>query len=388
MTDFFDNRSLGITVTCAAGVEKVTKSELKRLFGKDLPANRGAISFRGAAEDVVSCNMRLRTADRVYINVAKFSAPDFDSLYDGVKAVGWQRILPSDARITVNGKCYKSRLFAVSACQSIIKKAIADKLCSAYKLNALPETGGEYSFEFRIESDVCDILLDTSGTGLHKRGYRDMVGIAPIKETLAAALVLLSDFYFDRPFADPFCGSGTIAIEAAMIALNIAPGINRKFAFDGWKEFDKRIKERVFEQAKGSETLDRRLEFFASDIDKKAIKLAERHAARAGLENRIKFKVSDVADFSSELPRGTIVTNPPYGERVYDKESAKECYKSLRKAFDSLDNWSLFVITAADFFVKQFGLKPDRNRKLFNSNRECRYYYYYGKGESNVKKDD
>ena len=388
MTDFFENDNFEITVTSATGVEKVTKSELKRLFGKDLPANRGAISFCGTAEDVVSCNMRLRTADRVYVKTAEFSAPDFDSLYDGVRAVDWQRIFPKDALIKINGKCHKSKLFAISACQSVIKKAIADKLCSVYKMSSLPETGGEYSLEFRIESDVARILLDTSGTGLHKRGYRDLVGIAPIKETLAAALVLLSDFYFERPFADPFCGSGTIAIEAAMIALNIAPGINRRFAFDGWKGFDKKIRERVFEQAKASETLDRRLEFFASDIDKKAIKLAERHAARAGIGNRIKFKVSDVADFSCKLPRGTIVTNPPYGERVYDKESAKECYKSLKKAFDNLDNWSLFVITAADFFCKQFGLKPDRNRKLFNSNRECRYYYYYGKGESYVKKDD
>lgn len=384
MTDFFENKNLEITVTCAAGIEKATKSEIKRLFGKEPPANRGAISFIGDASDIACCNMLLRTADRVYVCAAEFPAPDFDSLYEGTRAVDWHRIMPANARILINGKCHKSRLFAVSSCQRIIKKAIADRLCSVYKMRLLPETGEEYSFEFRIENDVAKILLDTSGTGLHKRGYRDMVGIAPIKETLAAALVLLSGYFWERPFADPFCGSGTLAIEAAMIALDIAPGLNRKFAFDGWSGFDKRHKELIYQQAKDSERPERRLEFSASDIDGKAVKMAERHAVRAGVGDRINFRVSDVKSFTSTLKGGTIVTNPPYGERVYDKNEAKECYVSLRNVFDRLDNWSLFVITAADFFCKQFGLKPDRNRKLFNSNKECRFYYYYGKGEDNA----
>lgn len=375
--DFPDKVS--VSVTCASGVEKVLKSELNRLGIKDVPAVNGTLSFDGDLYDVARCNLNLRTADRVYIKVKEFTAVTFDQLFDGVNSCEWERFIPYDGKVVVNGKCVKSTLFAISACQGVIKKAISNRLGEKYSLNYLPETGADYAVEFSIFKDTVSLFLNTSGVGLHKRGYRDMVGIAPIKETLASALVLLSDFYKTRPFADPFCGSGTIAIEAAKIAMNIAGCKGRKFAFNYWKNFDSKIFERVYEQALDLENRDIPLEFFASDIDPKAIKLAKRHAERAGVLDKINFSVCDVKNFNNSLSCGTIVTNPPYGERVYDKEQAEECNKAFGRAYKELDGWSAFVITSAKGFEKQFGKKADRERKLYNSNRECRYYYYYGK---------
>lgn len=366
-----------IAVTCASGVEKVLKSELKRLGYPEAPADNGVTIFKGDMDDVARCNVNLRTADRVYIRLGSFDALSFDELFEGVKNIAWQDFLPEDARITVNGKCVKSKLFAISACQSIVKKAVADKLCSVYRINSLPENGDNYEIVFSVFKDRADIMLNTSGVGLHKRGYRDLVGIAPIKETLASALVLLSDFYYKKPFADPFCGSGTIAIEAARIALDIAPNKDRKFAFDYWGCFDKNAHKLAIEEALAKEKREREISFFASDIDPKAVKLAMRHAERAGLSGRINFKTADVKNFRSELSCGTIVTNPPYGIRVYDREEAEVCYKSLGRVMAELDGWSLFVITSAKNFEKCLGKRADRNRKLYNSEKECRFYYYY-----------
>lgn len=368
---------LKITLTCASGVEKVVKTELKRLGYEDAPAINGALTFEADMLAVARCNLFLRTADRVYINAGEFCATTFDELFDGVNQIRWEDYFPLDSKITVNGKCVKSTLFAVSACQSIIKKAIATRLSHVYKVNRLNENGALYHVEFAIFKNQVTLYINTSGAGLHKRGYKDLVGIAPIKETLASALVLLSDYYKNNPFADPFCGSGTIAIETARISLNIASGINRTFAFNDWKNFDKKYFDLAFEEAKDKENRSFNPEIFASDIDPKAIKLAKRHAERAGVLDKIKFNVSDVKNFSCDLKFGTIVTNPPYGERVYDRDEAFECYKKLGKVVNSLDRWSTFVITSEKSFEKHFGKKSDRDRKLFNSNKECKYYYYY-----------
>ncbi len=376
--------NLQIKLTCASGVEKVTKSELVRLGYQPAPAINGGLALNGSALDVARLNLNLRTADRVYIKVAEFPVLSFDDLFDGVKKVEWENFIPDDGRVLVNGKCVKSKIFAISACQGIVKKAIADRLCGKYHINRLYESGSDYEIEFSIFKDVCELLINTSGVGLHKRGYRDLVGIAPIKETLASALLLLSDFYKERPFADPFCGSGTIAIEGARIALNIAGGIGRRFAFNDWKNFDEKLFDDAFTEAKDKENRNIKLDFFASDIDPKAVKLAKRHAERAGVEKAVKFDVKDVKYFTCDKPNGTIVTNPPYGERVYDRREAEECYKSLRYVFDKLTDWSAFVITSAGNFEKCFGKRADRDRKLYNSNKECRFYYYYAnkkKGE-------
>ena len=383
MKKFLFPEQLDITLSCASGVEKVLKSELKRLGYADCPAVNGQLSFSGTPLDIARLNVNLRTADRVYIKVVEFSVETFDQLFDGIKAVRWENFLPSDACIIVNGKCVKSKLFAISSCQSIIKKAIVDRLCEKHKINKLSEDGSLYEIHFSVFKDVISVFINTSGVGLHKRGYRDMVGIAPIKETLASALLLLSDFYKERPFADPFCGSGTIIIEAARIALNIAGGIGRRFAFNDWENFDKSLFEQAFEEAKDKENRTLKPLIFGSDIDGKAIKLAKRHAERAGVSQYVRFEVCDVKNFRSDYENGTIVTNPPYGERVYDIKEAETCYKSLGKVVGDLKGWSTFVITSAKNFQKCFGKKADRERKLYNSNRECKYYYYYGDRKNN-----
>ena len=375
---------LNITLSVASGVESVLKKELARLGYPSAPAVNGAISFEGDLDAVARCNINLRTADRVYIKLAEFPAESFDELFDNVKNIPFENYIDPYGKIPVNGKCVKSKLFSISDCQKIIKKALSVRLMQKYHLNSLPETGSIYRIEFSIFKDVVSILLNTSGDGLHKRGYRDLVGIAPIKETLASAMVLMSDFYYQKPFADPFCGSGTIAIETARIALNIASGIGRKFDFNDWKGFSTSVFDNAFTEAKDKEDRSRKIEIFASDIDKKAISLAKHHAERAGLKNKINFTVSDVKNFSCDLPNGTIVTNPPYGERVYDKREAEECYKSLRKVYDSLDNWSMYLITSEKRFEKIFGKRCDRDRKLYNSNKECKLYYYY-KDKENKK---
>lgn len=366
-----------ITLTVASGIESVLKKELFRMGVESAPAVNGAISFKGDLDLVAKCNINLRTADRVYIKLAQFPALSFDDLFQGVYQIPWQNYIDINGKILVNGKCVKSKLFSISDCQKITKKAIAVKLLDNYKQSRLSESGEVYSIEFSIFKDEATILLNTSGAGLHKRGYRDLVGIAPIKETMASALVLMSDFYYQKPFLDPFCGSGTIAIECAKIALNIAGGIGRTFDFNKWKGFNPKYFDKAYEEALDKEERNREIEIFASDIDKKAINLAEHHAERAGLKGKIKFTRSDVKNVSNPLRNGTIVTNPPYGERVYDKREAEECYKGLRTMYDKLDNWSLFLITSEKRFEKIFGRKCDRDRKLYNSNKECRFYYYY-----------
>lgn len=366
-----------IVLKCASGVESVLKKELLRLGYEDAPAINGGITVKGDPQSVAKLNINLRTCDRVYIKLAEFKATSFDELFDNVKEIYFENFIPLDAVITVNGKCVKSTLFSVSDCQKIIKKAIVNRYQRKFKVDRLPETGFTYEIEFSVFKDEVTILLNTSGEGLHKRGYRDLVGIAPIKETLASALLLMSDCYYKNPFLDPFCGSGTIAIEGAKIALNIAPNILRKFAFNKWTNFDEKFYNEAYEEAKDKEELSREIEFYGSDIDKKAINLAIHHAERAGVKDKIKFSVSAVKNVDLPLSGGTIVTNPPYGERVFDKREAEDCYKDLRNFYDKLDNWSLFLITSANNFPKIFGKKPDRERKMYNSNKECRYYFYY-----------
>ena len=323
--------------------------------------------------------MFLRTADRVYINLGEFSAYTFDELFDGVLSIPFEDFMPKDAKVIVDGKCVKSKLFAVTASQKIVKKAIMTRLSKVYKTSLLPETGEEFKIEFAIFKDVVSILLNTSGVGLHKRGYRDYVGAAPLKETLASAMVLLSDFYYDKQLIDPFCGSGTIAIEAAKIALNIAPGLDRSFDFQNWSKIDKSFYQKAREEALDKEYRDKQLDFIGYDIDPKAIALATRHAMRAGLGDKVKFEVASVKDLTLNGSFGTVITNPPYGERLLDKAEVSSLYKTLGKAYKNADNWSLFLITSADNFEKDFGMRADKNRKLYNSNKECRFYEYFRK---------
>lgn len=371
-------QNLKISVTCASGTESALKKEIQRITGKDLPAINGRIEFDGNAQLVAKCNINLRTADRVYIKAGEFSALTFDDIYDGIRGIEWERYIPEDGCVLVDGKCVKSKIFAVSDSQRIVKKAIADRLCSVYKINRLKESGADYKIFFSLFKDELGVYIDTSGTALNKRGYRDRVGIAPIKETLASAMLLYSDFYKKRPFCDPFCGSGTFLIEGAKIALNIAPGIDRKFAFNRWQNFDDRFYQTAYEEAKDNEDYGIKPDIRGFDVDKKAIELTLYHAERAGVKNYIKASVSPIQNLKLWGNAGTIVTNPPYGERVYDEKEATECYKALGNAVKN-SGWSAFIITPAKGFEKSFGKKCDRERKLYNSEKECRFYYYYGK---------
>lgn len=366
-----------ITVTAASGVEGIVKRELKSLGFYDVKAIDGGIGINGASLDVARLNMFLRCADRVYITLGKFHANTFNELFDGVSAINFGDIIPYNAKIIVNGKCKRSKLFAVSDCQSIVKKAILTSMERRYKRKIYPESGETYRIEFVIADDEGKILLNTSGEGLHKRGWRDFVWEAPIKETLACAMLALSDFSADNPFCDPFCGSGTIVIEAARQALGVAAGKNRSFDYQKWDFFDEKAYSLAMQEALDNEKTDKKLHFYASDINPKAIALATRHAVRAGVRDKIHIQQMAVKDFRCSLKNGCIVTNPPYGERLLTPQETEKVYRELGQTWTGLNNWSLFAITSANGFEKAIGKKSDKNRKLYNSGIECKLYEYF-----------
>ncbi len=368
-----------ITVTSASGVEAVTKKEIRKLGYGDAPSINGAITFDADLSAVSRCNMFLRTADRVYITLKEFTAVTFDELFDGVYSIPFEDYFEKDACVLVDGKCVKSVLFATTASQKIVKKAISKRLCEKYKVSYLAETGTQYKVEFSIFKDRVMINLNTSGQGLHKRGYRDFVAKAPIKETLASAMLMLSDFSYSEEFFDPFCGSGTFVIEGAMQALKIAPGKFRDFDYQNFAFIDKKYYQTALEEALDNEDLTKKLNFHGADIDKKAIDLAVRHAKNAKLDGKIRFNVADIKDFSSKNANGAIVTNPPYGDRILEKKEVLELYKTFGKVVKNLDNWSVYLITPEEEFEKAFGRRADKNRKLYNSNKECRFYEFFRK---------
>ena len=336
----------------------------------------GKICVQGTAEDIMKMNMFLHTAERVYIKLTSFHAETFDQLYDNTFSFNWADFIPFNAKIIVNGKSKKSKLFSLRDCQSIIKKSILNKLAEHYHRHLFPENGVAYGIEFSITDDEVMLLLDCSGMGLHKRGYRDLVGGAPIKETLACAMLYMSDFSADKPFADPFCGSGTIVIEAALMALNIAPCKNRKFACEYYDFLPYNIKNLMLERANDLEIRNKELFFIASDIDSNAISLCVRHAYRAGVKEKLKIVKEDVKDFYCKNSDGCIVTNPPYGERMMTPKEVEALYGTLGKVWKNLDNWSLNVITSAPNFEKALGTRCDSQRKFFHADKECRYYQY------------
>ncbi len=369
-------RDYTITVTCASGIEKAVKKELLFLCRQTSPAIDGAMDIKGDDLLVARLNTFLRTADRVYIKIGEFKATTFDELFDGTKALDFENYISKNGQILVNGKCKKSKIYAISASQSVIKKAIVERLKKAYRTNFLSESAERYKIEFSIVEDNVSVYLDTSGTGLHKRGYRDLVWNAPIRENLAASMVLYSGYRADVPFADVFCGSGTIPIETAMIANNIACGKNREFDFMKWGFFDKKAYVLAKEEALDKET-NNPVEIVGTDIAKKAIELSKHHAKRAGVDKFVKFRQVPVKDFKSDLQNGIIVTNAPYGERSLDKESAALAYKDLYKTYMNLNGWSLHLLTEFENFERTFGKKADRNRKLYNSSKECRVYSFF-----------
>lgn len=364
-----------ICVTSASGIEAVTKRELYKIIGKeDLSAINGRIKFEGDESDVAKCNLNLRTGNRVEIVLGGFKAETFDDLFEGIKAIPFEEYICRDGKIIVNAKSVQSKLFAYSAIQSVSKKAICERLCKKFGVNELNESGARYKIEVAALKDYVTVTLDTSGDGLHRRGYRGLVGEAPLKETLAAALVELSVWNKSRPLADLFCGTGTIPIEACMIALNIPAGLNRGFDFQNWKCFDKKIFDRAAEEAKANIVTDADLRIGGFDIDDKQLKLARKHAELAGVDKYIHFQRADMRDFSSRFSHGVIISNPPYGERLSDRKEVEKLYRDYGKKVASLDDWCAYTLTPVDDFERIFGKKADKKRKIYNGKIECCYY--------------
>lgn len=367
-----------LIATAAFGIEAVVKRELGWLGCEDTYAENGSVFFRGDEEMICKANLWLRCADRVLINMGQFKATTFEELFQGTKSIAWEKLLGEHGAFPVSGKSVKSTLHSVPNCQKIVKKAIVERLKSVYGGDWLDEKGPEYKIEVSILNDMVTLAVDTSGAGLHKRGYRAKAGEAPLKETLACAMLYISRWKYDRVLMDPLCGSGTIPIEAAMMAMNIAPGLKRDFAFEKWPQIPAELWVRVKAEAKAAIREDAELRIYGSDIDYFALKLAQEHAENAGVAGKIHLQKLDFTNTSSRFKYGFIVTNPPYGERLSDKSGVQELYRKMGEHFKKFDTWSYYVITSYPEFEKYFGRKADKKRKLYNAMLKCEYYQYFG----------
>ena len=373
---------LELIATATFGLEAVVKREIQDLGYEIVKTEDGKVTFLGDEHAIARCNLWLRCADRVLLKMGEFQAFEFEELFQRTKGMPWEELIPLDGRFTVNGTSVKSKLHSVPACQSIVKKAIVERLKEFYCVEHFEETGAEYTVKVTMLKDVATITVDTSGAGLHKRGYRVADVEAPIKETLAAAMVQLSFWNADRLLIDPCCGSGTIPIEAALVGRNIAPGLNRKFASEGWElvplEIWKEERKKAFEAI----DYDRELRIFGSDISKKAVDAALENAAEAGVDDAITFTVMDVDRLRAEEKQGIIITNPPYGERIGDARQIEAIYGKYKTFFEQNPSWSLFMITTDKTVENRiFGHPADRRRKLYNGRLEVCYYQFHGKKE-------
>ncbi|MCC5800452.1 THUMP domain-containing class I SAM-dependent RNA methyltransferase [Rossellomorea vietnamensis] len=367
-----------LIATAAMGLESIVAKEVKEL-GYECQVENGKVIFKGDETAIARANMWLRTADRIKILVGEFKAYSFDELFENTKKLPWEDFLPVDAEFPVQGKSVKSKLYSVPDCQAIVKKSIVERLRTAYKRSSwLDETGPLFKIEVAIHKDVASITLDTSGQGLHKRGYRIGQGEAPLKETLAAALIQLTTWNPDRPFVDPFCGSGTIAIEAALIGQNIAPGFNREFLSEKWPLMPADVWEKTRLEAEDLANYDQPLEILGTDIDHRMIDVSKENALEAGLGDLVKFKQMQVRDFTSELEYGIIVGNPPYGERLGERKEVEKMYQEMGRAFEKLDTWSVYMLTSHENFEQCYGKQATKKRKLFNGFIRTDYYQFFG----------
>lgn len=365
---------------CHFGLEAVLKREIIDLGYEVTEVVDGRVSFEGDEEAIARCNVFLRTTERVMLKVGSFKAVTFDELFEKTKALPWENFIPKDGKFWVKkASSIKSKLFSPSDIQRIVKKAIVDRLSGKYNILRFPEDGSEYPIRITILKDEVTVGLDTSGESLHKRGYRRLTVKAPITETLAAALISLTPWKKDRLLIDPFCGSGTIPIEAALIGLNIAPGMKRDFQAMAW---DNILPKSLFKEAKkeAEDLIDRetKLSIQGYDLDTSALDAARGNLSLAGLDGNIHFQQRDMRDISSAKKYGFIITNPPYGERLEEKEAMPKLYREMGKAFQKLDEWSYYIITGFEDAPKYFGRKPDKNRKIYNGMMKTYFYSYQG----------
>lgn len=359
------------------GLEAFTAREIRRLGYETTSVEDGRVSFTGDWEAVCRVNTWLRTGERVLIKAAEFSAASFEELFERTKAVEWERWIGKDCAFPVKGYSLKSKLASVRDCQAIIKKAAADRLSSAYGIEWLPEEGSLYQLQFSILKDRVTLMIDTSGEPLHKRGYRQVSNLAPLRETIAAAMVIMSYWKFEYPFCDPFCGSGTIPIEAAMFKRNIAPGLNRRFAAHGFGQIPDGMWAETRDEARSMEK-DVPLEIYASDIDAAAVEIARENARIAGVDKWVKPAEGDAVKLDFNMPYGTIICNPPYGERLGEVKDCERLYRQIGKTFQRLDRWSYYILTSHEGFEELFGKKANKRRKIYNGMLKCNVYQYFG----------
>ncbi len=367
-----------LIATAAFGLEALVAREVRNLGYEEVKVEDGRVTFTADLSAICRSNLWLRTADRVLIKVGEFKALTFDELFEKTKALPWHEWIPIDGVFPVDGKSIKSKLFSVPDCQAIVKKAVVEKLKQKHKVEWFQETGARYRIEVALLKDIATLTIDTSGDGLHKRGYRTLSNKAPLKETLAAGLVQLSYWNPERVLIDPMCGSGTIPIEAAMIGKNIAPGMNRNFSAEEWGIIPKALWREARRETHDLAQYDRRLRIYGSDVDGEVLSLARFHIQEAGLEEDIYVQKLPMEELKSRFEYGCIICNPPYGERLGDKKEVEELYKKMGKVFGALETWSHYIITSHPEFELLYGKRADRKRKLYNGRIECNYYQYYG----------
>ncbi len=365
---------------CHFGLESVLKKEIYELGYEIISVEDGKVTFEGDAEAICRANINLRTAERVLLKVGQFNAVTFTELFDQTKELPWEEFIPADGKFWVTkANSVNSKLFSSSDIQSIVKKAIVERLKLKYRINWFKEDGESYPIRVTILKDVVTIALDTTGNSLHKRGYRPEAGKAPISECLAAALIKLTPWNKDRILIDPFCGSGTFPIEAAMIAANIAPGLNRDFTAESWSGIiPKKEWYEAVTEANDMVNTNIETDIQGYDLDGDVIKIARRNAENAGVDNLIHFQQRDVAKLSHPKKYGFIITNPPYGERLEEKEALPAIYSALGRQFAQLDSWSAYVITSYQDIEKYFGRKADKNRKIYNGMLKTYFYSFIG----------
>jgi hypothetical protein len=373
-------RKMELIAPCHFGLEAVLRREITDLGYEISEVEDGRITFLGDEEAVCRANIFLRTAERVLIKVGSFHAETFEELFQGTKALEWESYIPADGKFWVaKAASVKSKLFSPSDIQSIMKKAMVERLKGVYKVSWFPETGAPFPVRVFLKKDEVTVGLDTTGESLHKRGYRKLTAKAPIAENLAAALIMLTPWKADRILVDPFCGSGTIPIEAAMMAANMAPGMNREFTAEEWGHFiDRKCWYRASDEAQELVDLDVKTDIQGYDIDAEMVNIARENAKLAGVDHLIHFQRRPVAELSHPKKYGFLITNPPYGERLEDKKDLPALYRTLGERYAQLDDWSMYLITSYENAQQDIGRKADKNRKIYNGMMKTYFYQYQG----------
>lgn len=380
------NQKFSMVASSTMGLESIVKEECKKLGFQNIQTFNGRVEFDGDFKTLAKANIHLRCADRVFIKMAEFKALSYEELFQEIKKIAWEHWIEEDGEFPISWvSSVKSKLYSKADIQRIVKKAMVERLKEKYKKEIFEETGAKYRIKIQCHNDIFLVMMDTSGEGLNRRGYRSLKNEAPLKETMAAALIYLAKWQGgERAFLDPMCGTGTLAIEAAMIARSIAPGANRNFAAEEWSIIPEDIWIDARDEAFSMEDYEKRVKIYASDIDEETIKIAKKNIERAGVEEDIILTCQDFREVHVEEKAGAMITNPPYGERLLDLVEVEELYRNLGQfCRKHLSKWSYYIITSFESFEKVFGKKASKNRKLYNGGIKCYYYQYYGEDRVN-----